>query len=60
MTDRTWNLTLTLPGEETRTVHANQSEMVGILRGLMRGEAPADADVAVTELHSADTLLRAA
>ena len=63
--NRTWKLTLNLPEEPERVVKVPESQMVEVLQGLMRGEAPADAEVLVREFVETDggratTLKRAA
>jgi hypothetical protein len=60
MTERIWKLTLTEPGEPTRTREVPQSEMVGVLHGLMYGEIPASAVLTVDEIVSAPQLAQAA
>ena len=59
-TDRTWNLTLTVPGEEERSIRASQAEMISILNGVFQGEAPADAEVRATDLTVERVLAHAA
>jgi hypothetical protein len=45
--DRMWSLTLTLPDEPERTLRVPESEMVAVLRAVMRGEAPDEAELTV-------------
>jgi hypothetical protein len=45
--DRTWNLKLTLPGEPERTIQVPESEMIDVLRGVMRNEMPPEAELDV-------------
>jgi hypothetical protein len=49
-TNRIWNLTLTLPGEPERAMQLPQDEMMDVLRGVMRGETPAEAELNITPL----------
>lgn len=48
--NRNWNLTLTLPDEPERKLTVPQAELEDILRGLMRGETPAEAEMTASPL----------